>query len=110
MRRVTIYWVVAFVVLLAAFAITVVSLNSSLYSAGGFVSSYLDALKRHDSSTARQLPGVLATGDTSTTLLEDAALGSLGSIRQRGDITGPDGVHTVSFSYRIGTETGQSDF
>ncbi|MDQ1555080.1 MAG: hypothetical protein QOI02_82 [Actinomycetota bacterium] len=110
MQRVTIYWVAAFLLLGAAFGITVLSLNSSLYSAGGFVASYLDALKRHDATTARSLPGVLTSTGVSTELLTDAALGTLSGIRQLSDITGPGDVHTVSYSYRMGDQEGQTQY
>jgi hypothetical protein len=110
MRRATMYWIVAFVLLAVAFGITVLSLNSSIYSAGGFVGSYLDALRRHDATTARQLPGVLTNAKNSPDLLADDALGSLTKIHQVSDITGPDDVHTVSYTYFIGGMTGQSDF
>src|SRR5690606_19070648 len=57
----------------------------TLYSASGFVSSYLDALARHDVNGALSMPGVEFSGDTThpdgaaTTLLTPDALGPLDS-------------------------------
>jgi hypothetical protein len=110
MRRVLILWSVALAVLVGGFAITVAVLGSTLYSAGGFVGSYLDALARKDSTTARELPGVLASEDSATDLLTDEALGDLSDIREVTDHTDSDGVHTVTFEYTLGGETLESDY
>ena len=48
MRRELITWSVVLGVILAGFGATVLALNSTLYSASGFVRTYLDALARHD--------------------------------------------------------------
>ncbi len=103
MRRVLISWLVGFAVLIAAFVATVTILNETVFSAHGFVSSYLDALNRHDATTARELPGVRAPAGVATTLLTDDALGTITNIHLEHDTAGPDGVHSVEFSYRLGT-------
>jgi hypothetical protein len=110
MRRALILWSVALAVLLAAFAITVAVLGSTLYSAGGFVGSYLDALARKDSTTARELPGVLASEDSATDLLTDAAIGDLRDVHEIRDYTAPNGIHTVTFGYTIDGESAESDY
>jgi len=110
MRRIVIIWAVVFAILVGAFAVTVVTLNSTLYSAGGFVTSYLNALARHDSTTARQLPGVLASEDSAADLLTDAALGELSDISLIDDSLSDDGIHTVTFSYTIGDQSAESDY
>jgi hypothetical protein len=110
MRRVLLTWSVVVAILVAAFGITVVSLNASLYSASGFVGSYLNALARHDATTARQLPGVLASEDSAADLLTDDALGELTDVSRVGDVTGPDGIHTVTFSYTIGGQSASTDY
>ncbi len=72
-------WGVVFGVLLLAFAGTVVTLNSTLYSAAGFVSSYLDALSRHDMEGALALPGVEHPAEALPDLLVPDAMGPLRS-------------------------------
>jgi hypothetical protein len=75
------------------------------------VSSYLDALNRHDATTARELPGVRAPSGVDTTLLTDAALGShIGSIHLVHDTAGADGVHSVEFSYVLGKRAETSSY
>jgi hypothetical protein len=110
MRRALILWSVALAVVLAGFAITVAILGSTLYSAGGFVGSYLDALARKDATTARELPGVLASENSATDLLTAEALGNLTDIEEVRDHTGADGIHTVTFSYTLAGETTESDY
>jgi len=110
MRRALISWSVAFALLIGAFAITVVALNSTLYSAGGFVGTYLDALARQDATTARTMPGVVAAEDLSAELLTDDALPGLSAVELTDDRSGSDGVHTVSYSYDLDGTEASSDF
>lgn len=110
MRRPLVVWSVAFALLLGGFAITLVTLNGTVYSAGGFVASYLDALARQDATTARSMPGVLAAGDARSDLLTDGALGSLTDIRFVADDAGSDGVHAVTYEYDMGGELGTTTF
>ena len=63
MRREIITWSVVLAVILGAFGATVVILDSSLYSASGFVRGYLDALSRHDADGALKAAGSIAAGD-----------------------------------------------
>jgi hypothetical protein len=110
MRRALIIWGVGFALLIAAFAITVATLNGTLYSAHGFVQSYLDALARHDSTTAEQLPGVRPPAGATTELLTDDALGAIDGIHLERDASNSRGVHTVSFGYLLGGKRASSDF
>jgi hypothetical protein len=110
MRRALLTWSVVFAVLIGAFAITVAALNANLYSAGGFVHSYLSALARHDAASALQLPGVVASEDSSADLLTDAALGKLSDLAMVGDDTDDDGVHTVTYGYSMDGTPGESDY
>jgi hypothetical protein len=109
-RRDLLPWLVAVVGLAAAFIAVLVTLNSTLYSANGFVSSYLDALSRHDATTAMELPGVHATKGISTALLTDDALGTISDITLVSDVSGKDGVHAVTFSYELGKGRETSTF
>jgi hypothetical protein len=104
--RVVTTWLVLFGLLVAAFTGTVIILNSTLYSAGGFVGSYLAALARHDVGAALELagPGSAAGSDTAADdLLDPRALGELDDIRQVSDIDQGGGVHEVSYSYTFGS-------
>jgi hypothetical protein len=109
-RRVLMSWLVGFALLIAAFITTVTMLDNTVYSAHGFVTSYFDALNRHDATTARQLPGVRAPSGVSTDLLTDDALGTISHIHLISDAAGAGGVHTVEYSYRLGTRTGTSTY
>jgi hypothetical protein len=109
-QRAAIGWVVGFVVLVGAFIGTVAILDATVYSAGGFLSSYFDALNRHDATTARQFPGVAAPDDTSSNLLTDDALGAISRIHLMHESADSTGVHTLTYSYRLGTTEGISDF
>ncbi len=70
-------WGALFVTLLILFGGTVLTFNVTLYSASGFVSSYLDALARHDVDGALSMPGVEHPDGANTTLLTPDALGPL---------------------------------
>ena len=115
MRREIITWSIVAAIILAAFGGTVLILNASLYSASGFVRSYLDALARHDADGALELAGSLNSGDTaaggaSDALLTGSAMGELSDIRAISDEEGPDGVHHVVYSYSADGVTGRSTF
>jgi hypothetical protein len=110
MRRAAISWSVAFALLFAAFGITVAALNGSLYSAGGFVGSYLDALARHDATSALQLPGVVGPQGSASDLLTDDTLGNLTNVRLVRDDSAANGVHTVTYDYTIGGERQSTDY
>lgn len=110
MQRALLSWTIGFALLILAFFGTVLLLNSTLYSANGFVRSYLDALNRHDATTARELPGVRAPSGEATDLLTDDALGTIANIHLVSDTAGSSGVHTVVMSYRLGTRTESTTF
>ena len=110
MRREIITWSVVLAVILGAFGATVVILDSSLYSASGFVRGYLDALSRHDADGALKAAGSIAAGDASTALLQRDVMGQLGDIRLVNDSTDAAGIHTVEYSYTAGGKGGTSSF
>jgi hypothetical protein len=103
-------WMIGFALLIAAFFGVVVIINSTVYSAHGFVISYLDALNRHDATTARELPGVRAPSGVETTLLTGGALGTIANIHLEHDTAGSGGVHSVEFSYTLGKRSETSTF
>lgn len=101
MRRIVITWSALFALLFAGFAASVVALNADLYSAHGFVSRYLEALERHDSSGALELAGVRTGNDAASDLLTDRAMGDLRDARVVSDTAGKDDRHTVVMEYEI---------
>jgi hypothetical protein len=109
-RREIITWSVVFALVMGAFAITVLILNASLYSASGFVRGYLDALVRHDAPGALELAGTSSSGDASRELLVPSAMGDLSDIELVSDTEGANGIHTVVFSYEAGGVKGESSF
>ncbi len=109
MRRGIITWSVVAAVLLATFGVTILALNSTLYSASGFVRSYLEALARHDASGALELAGPIPAGDASAELLTAEAMGELSDITFIGETT-DGGAHRVRFSFEAGGVAGESSF
>lgn len=100
MRRALLSWTLVFALLAAGFGASVLALNSTLYSAGGFVLSYLDVLQRHDAGAALATPGV--TG--ASALVTDETVGGFDGVHLVSDIES-GGQHTVRVGYTIaGTE------
>src|SRR3954469_14228919 len=56
-------------VIVAALGGTILILNATLYSAGGFVRGYLDSIARSDVAGALELAGTIPAGDSSRELL-----------------------------------------
>ena len=106
--------------LLVALAGAIGSLNRDLYSAGGFVRQYLNALARQDTTAALSLPGVspsnaelAANGlptDLPKTLLRDSVLRNLDNIQLVGDTETAAGIHTVSYSFTLDTIPSNMSF
>jgi len=109
-RRWAIRWCVVVTLLVLAFAGTVVALNATLYSADGFVRSYLSALARHDIDAALQTPGVTLAGSASSELLTADALGELTEIEHVESTTGADGTRIVEFSFALDGTPGSTSF
>ena len=64
MRRELITWSLVGALVLGAFGFTVLVLNNSVYSASGYVKSYLDALARQDAAGALEIIGEQPATDT----------------------------------------------
>jgi hypothetical protein len=109
-RRALYSWTIAFVLLIVAFVATLLILNSTLYSAHGFIRSYLDALNRHDATSASSFAGVEAPQGVPTTLLTDESLASISGIRLVSDRANASGSHTVTYSYTLGTKRESTAF
>lgn len=112
MRREPVLWLLALGALVAAFVVSVVALNATVYSANGFVRGYLAALERHDSAAALESLGVTEVTNGSDALLTDTAMGDLSGIELVRDTPGSGGIHTVVFDYRFGagTDTQRTEF
>jgi hypothetical protein len=110
-RRATLAVVVIAALLGAALLATIGSLNRDLYSAGGFVRQYLDALARHDTSSALMLPGVKPTDGQlkasglpqglPSTLLRASVLGTITDIRLTSDTETTPKLHTVVYKFTL---------
>jgi hypothetical protein len=109
-RRFLVTWILLVGLTLAAFAGTVAILNSTLYSASGFVGSYLNTLARHDVSAALATPGVTAPTSGADDLLVPAALRPLEDIRLESDTVGTDGAHRLVYSYSFAGKRELSQF
>jgi hypothetical protein len=109
-RQWALRWGGVVALILLAFAGTVVALNATLYSAEGFVRSYLSALARHDVDGALQAPGVTLAGSASRELLTPDALVELTGIEHVTSITGADGTRVVEFAFELDGTPGSTSF
>ncbi len=99
------------VLLLGALFAAIGSLNRDVYSAGGFVRQYLEALERHDATAAMALPGVKPTNakleaaglpqNLPSTLLRGSVLGDLTDISLVSDTVSGQGLHSVVYQFRL---------
>ena len=109
MRREFVIWGVTGAIVVVALGMAVFVLNSTLYSASGFVGSYLSALERKDADAALELVGASVSGDASRELLVRDAIGELSDIQLVGE-TEAAGTHQVTYSYLAGDVAAQSTF
>lgn len=109
-RKVLTRWLVLLCLVVVAFVATVVTLNLTLYSASGFVGSYLHALARHDVEGVLATDGVELSSAQSTRLTSADALGHLDAIRLVSDVAKADGTHVVTYRYASGSTEGTSAF
>lgn len=109
MRRALLSWTLVFGLLFAGFGAAVVALNADIFSAHGFVRSYLDTLARHDAAEALAFDGVVVPKDAATDLVKDAALGDVDDIHLLSDVVSGD-AHAVRFEYRLAGSTEVTEF
>ncbi|MCU1445372.1 hypothetical protein [Cryobacterium sp.] len=107
-----------------ALAAAIGSLNRDVYSAGGFVRQYLEALASHDTHTALDLPGAEPTNaaleaaglppDLPTTLLRSSVLSSITDIALVSDTAttadDPESPHTVVYEFRLDGAKSSMEF
>ena len=109
MQRALLSWTLVFALLLAGFGASVLALNGDVFSAHGFVRSYLETLARHDAAEALDFDGVVVPADVSEDLLSDAALGDISDIHLLSDVETGD-THLVRFEYAMGGAAAVSEF
>jgi hypothetical protein len=97
--RAAVVWGGLFALLIVAFFVVVGVLNSTVYSAKGFVHSYVDALDRGDTTSALSLAGVQASGASGDELLTVPEKGALRRIRVAADDPLADGAHRVAIAF-----------
>ncbi|MDH6235393.1 hypothetical protein [Cryobacterium sp. CG_9.6] len=106
--------------LVGALVATITALNTNVYSAGGFVGQYLNALERKDTVGALSLGGVRpraaqleAAGlpsDLPTTLLRASALGDLTNVTLTSDVEVQPGKHTVVYDFDLNGQPSSMRF
>jgi hypothetical protein len=97
-----------------ALAAAIASLNRDVYSAGGFVRQYLEALAAHDTHTALDLPGATPTDadleaaglpqGLPQTLLRESVLSDITDLELVSDTAGSadrQGPHTVVYGFKL---------
>ena len=119
MRRGLLSYALILTLVISGFAAAVFALNNDLYSAAGFVRSYLSALERHDARAALAFDGVVVPASASPKLMTDAALGDLAGFRlisdlparddARGDVA-PGDQRVVRFATVIAGEEHTTEF
>ncbi|MBH0052831.1 hypothetical protein I6E74_01450 [Salinibacterium sp. SWN139] len=135
MRRELVIWSIVFGLIVVAFVTTVLIVNATLFSASGFVRSYLGALARHDMASALQIADITlpeehgaASDDGSgatpidTTgagsmllagahdLLRPSALSTIEEIAVVSQEKNADGSETVTFVFELDGQTSHSTF
>ncbi|ROP73493.1 hypothetical protein EDF18_2857 [Frigoribacterium sp. PhB107] len=103
-------WGGAALFVVIGFAVTVVALNATVYSAGGFARGYLDAIDRGDTASALTLAGIEPTGELEDALLTVPSLGGLADVQEESELDLGDGTRTVTLSYTLDGTPGQSQF
>lgn len=109
-RRYWATWAIVFALILVGFTATIIALNITVFSAGGFVRSYLSALERRDVAEAMAAPGVELPREASVELLDSDALGDLGGIRVVDDVDEGGGTHRVTVAFDLAGSAGETEF
>lgn len=109
MRGVAIRAGIAAAVVIALFALAVAALNATLYSASGFVETYLDALGERDTATALEIAGGVPATSRRADLLVDAAIApvTVTGIEEGEEV---DGLVTVTVEFEAAGRSGTTHF
>ncbi|CAD6009661.1 hypothetical protein [Agreia sp. COWG] len=113
-------WCAAVLLLIGVFGAGVVVLNSSVFSASGFVTTYLQTLGSKDVNGALSMPGVelpdgLTPDSIGAALLRRETLSTISNIEIDKDTDVGNGIHQVAVRYTLGgadreSERSRSDF
>ncbi|WP_157887411.1 hypothetical protein [Frondihabitans sp. PAMC 28766] len=106
--RAALIWGGLAALVIVLFIVAVVILNATVYSAKGFVHSYVDALNRGDTSSALALAGVQATGASGDELLTVPEKGELRRIQITAERESAGGVHRVTVSFDTSSDLGDT--
>lgn len=110
LRHILVIWFALLGVLLGIFAIAIIAINATVFSASGFVHSYLEALQRGDVDTALSTAGVSGNSSAGTELLTPDALGAISEISVDADDDHGAGFHLVRYSATLGGLTEHGSF
>ena len=110
LQHIVVIWVALLGILIGALAVAIIVLNATVFSSGGFVSSYLSALGRHDLSEALSTPGVLGTAGASNELLTPATLADIEDVRIVSDVDEGGGIRDVTYSATVGSSAVSGTF
>lgn len=118
--RAVVLWLCIAALLVAAIVSAWSAVARDVYSAGSFARGYLEALEDDDAAAALALPGVALSStelaeaglpaDSSDALLRSEALGTIEDVRLVSDVRAADGVHEVTFSYRLAGQPHRTAF
>ncbi|MBH0022796.1 hypothetical protein [Salinibacterium sp. SWN248] len=135
MRRELVTWSIVFGLIVVAFITTVLIVNATLFSASGFVRSYLGALARHDMASALQIADIELAEDHGASsddgsgatpidttgagsmllagshdLLRPSALSTIEDVALVSREINDDGSETVTFVFELDGETSHTTF
>ncbi|GAA4685820.1 hypothetical protein [Frondihabitans cladoniiphilus] len=99
--RAALVWGGLAALVIVLFVATVCILNATLYSAGGFVRGYVDALNRGDAAGALTLAGVQPTTAAGDELLGISERGMLDHVHETADDVLPDGSHRIGLGFTV---------
>lgn len=103
-------WVGGAIATVVVFFGVVVALNSTVYSASGFVTRYLDALDRGDLASLLDINGVSVPDGADDGALTRSALVAVDEATVTRESDSADGGRTVEVAWRDGAATGTMEF
>lgn len=109
-RTALLFWVGGLVLTTLAFVGVVFVANSTVYSAGGFVTRYLDALDRRDLATLLETPGVVVPDGAAGDALVRAALAPVDRAEVVATSSAAAGRTGVDVDWTEGDESGTIRF
>jgi hypothetical protein len=104
--RTVLNWSAAVALVIVLFVAAVITLNLTVFSASGFVTTYLQTLSAGDIQGALGMPGVhlphpVEMGSPEAALLDSTAVGSIDDIHLVDDVEDSAGTHHVTMAYTL---------